>query len=92
MDKQELFNQAAKNAGFKGVSELVASTSKQSRIVEMMKDPFLNPHNSIEKTFLFSLLPVEMKEQISKMPNEDLKVACAAYLADDLPQVVNLLS
>ncbi|MBH2008941.1 MAG: hypothetical protein I8H71_04480 [Xanthomonadaceae bacterium] len=92
MNKIELLEQAAKNSGFHSLSQLINHKSKPSRIVELMKNPEFNPHQSIETSLLFTVLSDDMKAQINKMPTEELKVACAAYLADDLPEVVALIS
>lgn len=87
----ELFEQAVKNAGFTSVDHFLNHKRKPSRIAELMENPAFNPHRSIEKTSLFSMLPEDMKAEISGMPTEELKVICAGYLANDLPEVVALL-
>jgi hypothetical protein len=91
MNNLELLDQAAKNAGFDSITQFINHKDKPSRIVELMKNPSFNPGNSVETSLLFPVLSDDMKAQISKMPTEELKIACAAYLADDLPEVVAFL-
>lgn len=74
MNKINLFEQAARNAGFESVSELVNHQGKPSRIVELMENPAFNPHQSIETSLIFDRLPDDMKAQIREMPTEALKV------------------
>jgi hypothetical protein len=91
MSKVELLQQAARNAGFDDIVKLVSHKGKPSRVIELLKNPTFNPDNQVETSLLFNVLPDDMKAQISSMPTEELKVACAAYLADDLPAVVEFL-
>lgn len=47
---------------------------------------------TVQPTDLFEALPPDMRSQIAAMPTEALKMACAAYLADELPEIVAMLS
>lgn len=90
MNNINLFEQAAKNAGFESLLQLINHKSKPSRIVELMENSAFNPHQSIETSLIFDMLSDDMKAKVREMPSEALKIACAAYLADDLPEIVSL--
>lgn len=88
MKMKNIFDQAAQNAGFENIEQLVRHAGKPSRIVELMRNSKVNPENCILATEVFKYLSKEMQDQIKIMPTEEQRVACAAYLADDLDEVI----
>ena len=56
-----------------------------------MKNPAFNTHHSIETPVIFYMLSDDMKAQIKEMLSEALKIAYAAYLADDLAEILLLM-